>query len=151
MLMSQALSWKVTSAPEPGMLPLQAVRRSKKDASCSVTVKESQADSLGREKKVDGLPNEEPWLGVLASEFHSSQEPSGACIAVGTLRRRWGGELLVPKEELDVMEPMVTKTMSAGSTWIMPGEPLMLKWISSAVIFGESANEIRVTLVSLRV
>lgn len=57
MLMSQALSWKVMSAPVPGVLLLQAVRRSKKEASCSVTVKESQADSAGREKKAEGLPN----------------------------------------------------------------------------------------------
>jgi len=57
MLMSQALEVKVTSAPVPGVLLLQAVRRSKKEVSCKVTVKESQTDSMGREKKVEGLPN----------------------------------------------------------------------------------------------
>lgn len=87
MLMSQALSWKVTSAPVPGVLPLQAVRRSKKEASWRVTVKEIQVDSLGREKKVDGLPKEGPWRGILVREFQSSQEPSGQCIAVGMLDR----------------------------------------------------------------
>lgn len=55
--MSQALSLKVMSAPVPGVLLLHSVRRSKKDALCKVTVKESQADSTGREKKVEGLPN----------------------------------------------------------------------------------------------
>jgi hypothetical protein len=153
MLMSQALSEKVTSAPVPGVLLLQAIRRSKNDESWRVTVKESQADSAGREKNADGLPNavgppSPPGGGALAREFQRSQDLSGACMAVGTLGRGLGEEVLVPKEELDVMEPIVTRTMSAGSTWIIPGEPFLLKWISSTVIFGDSANESLVTFVS---
>jgi hypothetical protein len=56
--------------------------------------------------------------------------------------------VLVPKVALDVMDPMVMRTMSAGSTWIMPGEPFLMKWISSAVILEDSANDNLVTFVS---
>ncbi len=55
----------------------------------------------------------------------------------------------MPKLELDVMEPMVTRTMSAGLTWMTPGEPFLLKWISSTVILEDSANDSLVTFVSV--
>ena len=148
MLRSQALSLKVMSAPVPGVLVLQAVKRSKNDASCKVTVKESQADSAGREKNVEGLPKAGPWAGDLVSEFQSSQEPSWECMAAGTLGSGCGGEVLVPKEEQDVMEPRVRRTMSAGWTWMMPWEPCLVKWISSTAILEESASESLVTFVS---
>lgn len=61
-----------------------------------------------------------------------------------------GGVVLLPKAELAVIEPMVAKTMSAGSTWMMPVLPFLFRWISSTVILVDSANENLVTLVSSR-
>jgi hypothetical protein len=59
-----------------------------------------------------------------------------------------GALKLVPRDDDAVMEPRVTKTISAGSTWISP-VPFLLKLISSTVILEDSENDRLVTLVSL--
>lgn len=67
-----------------------------------------------------------------------------ACFWVG---RDFGGVVLVPMEDADVIDPRVMNTMSCA--WAPLPPPLTeLKWISETVIVDTGSSEIKVALVS---
>jgi len=86
----------------------------------------------------------------LASEDQSCQAPSGAARASSTVGRGLGAVLLLPEDELAVIEPRVTKTMSWGSTWTRPVAPVLVeaKWISETVMVEPGEKDREPTLVS---
>lgn len=87
----------------------------------------------------------------MASSVQSFHDPSGAERAVAGDGRGEGGVSFVPREELDVIEPRVTKMRSCSWTWIMPvllGVVGEVKWISETVIVLLSMKERLVTCVS---
>jgi hypothetical protein len=111
---SQPESFKVTSPPLPGSLPVSADIWSRNSVPVVVTVKVTQCESAtwAAPKNTSGLPKS---VRPCAKRFHSAQH----C----PLRRGRGASVIDPTERSAACDPRVTNTRSSGPTAIEVAAP----------------------------